>query len=60
MMAWLNIIAIILLHKPAFEALKDYEDQLKAGIEVPVYDSSKLEVKGADYWDGYTGRKKAI
>ncbi len=60
MMAWLNIIAIILLHKPAFEALKDYEDQLKAGIEVPVYDSSKLEVKGADFWDGYKGRKKAI
>lgn len=60
MMAWLNIVAIVLLHKPAFEALKDYEAQLDAGIEVPVYDSSKLEVKGADYWEGYSEKKKAM
>ncbi|MDF2158555.1 alanine/glycine:cation symporter family protein [Algoriphagus sp. CAU 1675] len=29
MMAWLNIIAILLLRKPALYALKDYENQLK-------------------------------
>jgi AGCS family alanine or glycine:cation symporter len=60
MMAWLNIIAIVLLQKPAFEALRDYEAQLKAGVEVPVYDSSKLEVKNATFWEGYTGKKKAM
>ena len=27
MMAWLNIIAIWILHKPAINALKDYEQQ---------------------------------
>ena len=27
LMAWLNIIAIWILHKPALEALKDYEQQ---------------------------------
>jgi len=29
MMAWLNIIAIWILHKPAIQALKDYELQKK-------------------------------
>jgi hypothetical protein len=31
MMAWLNIVAIILLRKPALKAFKDYERQRKAG-----------------------------
>lgn len=33
-MAWLNIVAIILLHKPAINALKDYETQMKSGKEI--------------------------
>lgn len=33
-MAWLNIISIILLHKPAINALKDYESQVESGKEV--------------------------
>lgn len=33
-MAWLNIVAIILLHKPAINALKDYEMQMKSGKEI--------------------------
>lgn len=33
-MAWLNIISIILLHKPAINALKDYESQVQSGKEV--------------------------
>ena len=37
LMAWLNVIAIILLRKPALKALKDYQDQKKAGKD-PVYD----------------------
>ena len=35
-MAWLNLIAIMLLQKPAFIALKDYERQLKDGLN-PVF-----------------------
>lgn len=60
LMAWLNVIAIVLLHKPAFECLKDYDDQLKAGVEVPIYNSTNLEVENADFWEGYTGRKKKV
>jgi alanine or glycine:cation symporter, AGCS family len=48
-MAWLNVIAIILLRKPAFKALKDYTAQRKAGID-PVFDAKKLDIKNADQW----------
>lgn len=53
LMAWLNIIAIVLLRKPALQSLKDYEEQLAAG-EDPHYNSTKLGVANADFWkDGY-------
>ena len=50
MMAWLNIIAILLLRKPAFKAFKDYEQQRKAGID-PVFSPKKLGIKNTDEWD---------
>ncbi|MDV2888380.1 alanine:cation symporter family protein, partial [Alkalihalophilus pseudofirmus] len=39
-MAWLNIIAILVLSKTAFKVLKDYETQLKEGKD-PVFDPVK-------------------
>lgn len=50
MMAWLNIIAILLLRKPAFKAFKDYEQQLKAGKQ-PVFSAKKLDIKNTEEWD---------
>ncbi|MDF7821582.1 alanine/glycine:cation symporter family protein [Runella sp. MFBS21] len=50
MMAWLNIIAIFLLRKPALKAFKDYEQQRKAGID-PVFNAKKLGIKNTDQWD---------
>ncbi|MDX8365004.1 alanine/glycine:cation symporter family protein [Cytobacillus sp. IB215665] len=49
-MAWLNIIAILLLTKPALKVLKDYETQKKAGKD-PVFNPSKLGIEGADFWE---------
>jgi len=49
-MAWLNVIAIIILQKPAFLALKDYEDQKAAGVESPKFNPEKLGIKNADIW----------
>jgi len=49
-MAWLNIIAILLLTKPALRVLKDYEEQKRAGLD-PVFDPVKLGIKGADFWE---------
>lgn len=50
LMAWLNIIAILLLTRPALACLKDYERQLKAG-KTPVYDASPAkDVDHATLW----------
>jgi AGCS family alanine or glycine:cation symporter len=49
-MAWLNIVAILLLRKPALLALKDYEAQRKAGKD-PVFDPQALGIKNADAWE---------
>jgi AGCS family alanine or glycine:cation symporter len=48
-MAWINIIAIIILQKPALLALKDYEKQKKEGKD-PVFDPVHLGIKNADFW----------
>jgi AGCS family alanine or glycine:cation symporter len=50
MMAWLNMIAIILLRKPAMAALKDYVDQRKQGLD-PTFDSKSLNIKNIEVWD---------
>ena len=51
LMAWLNIIAIIILQKPALVALRDYEAQLKEGKQ-PVFDAKAVGVENAEFWDG--------
>ena len=53
MMAWINIIAILLLSPKAFRTLRDYEKQEKEGKD-PVFDSEKLNIPNADFW---TARK---
>ena len=50
LMAWLNVIAIILLRKPVLLAFKDYQAQRKAGIE-PVFNAKKLGIQNAEVWD---------
>ncbi len=50
LMVWLNIIAILILAKPAIIALKDYERQKKEGKD-PVFDPVALGIKNADYWE---------
>ncbi|MBB5148135.1 MULTISPECIES: alanine/glycine:cation symporter family protein [Ureibacillus] len=49
LMVWTNVIGIIVLAKPSFIALKDYEEQRKAGKD-PVFDPIKLGIKNADFW----------
>ncbi|WP_046180935.1 alanine/glycine:cation symporter family protein [Domibacillus tundrae] len=50
-MVWLNIIAILILTKPAMAALKDYEKQRKQGVVDPVFDPKALGIKNADFWE---------
>ena len=49
-MAWLNVIAIIILQRPALLAMKDYEKQKKAGKD-PVFDPVALGIKNAEFWE---------
>ena len=52
-MAWLNIIGIIIIFfmaKPALKALKDYEAQRKAGVTEYTFDPEALGIKNADFW----------
>jgi len=49
-MAWLNVIAILLLRKPALKALNDYKMQLKSGKD-PVFKAKEAGVKNADFWE---------
>ena len=54
LMAWLNIIAIIILFfmgKPALKALQDYEKQRKAGVEKYTFDPQALGIEKADFWE---------
>ena len=56
-MVWLNIIAIVILAKPALVALKDYERQKKEGKD-PVFNPKELGIKNADYWEQEDKKKK--
>jgi len=49
LMAWLNIVAILIVQKPALLALRDYERQKKLGLE-PTFDPDALGIKNADFW----------
>ncbi len=56
LMAWLNLIAILILQKPALLALRDYEAQKKQGLD-PTFDPLKLEIRNADFWAGRAERE---
>lgn len=53
LMAWLNIVAIILLFfagQPALKALRDYERQRAAGVTEYTFDPDALGIPNADFW----------
>ena len=51
LMAWINIIAILLLSPKAFRILRDYEQQKKRGIKNPMFSPKELDIKNADFWE---------
>ncbi|MEW6997060.1 alanine/glycine:cation symporter family protein [Colwelliaceae bacterium BS250] len=54
LMAWLNIVGILIIWfmaKPALKALKDYEEQHKAGVTTYTFDPKKLGIKNAKLWE---------
>ncbi|OOE97902.1 alanine/glycine:cation symporter family protein [Salinivibrio sp. IB643] len=60
LMAWLNIVGIIIIFfmsKPAMKALKDYEEQQAQGVDTYTFDPVKLGIKNADYWEQRLARR---
>ncbi|MDI3326477.1 alanine/glycine:cation symporter family protein [Pontibacterium granulatum] len=60
LMAWLNIVGILIIFfmsKPALKALKDYETQRKAGVAVYEFNPAKLGIKNATFWEKRCGVK---
>ena len=53
-MAWINLIAILLLSPKALRALRDYEKAKKQGAE-PQFDPKKLDIEGAEFWEKNIG-----
>lgn len=50
LMAWLNIVAILILSKQAIKLLMDYEEQKKRGLD-PVFNPDLINVKDeANVW----------
>jgi alanine or glycine:cation symporter, AGCS family len=63
-MAWLNVIAILLLTKPGVAILKDYEEQKKLGLD-PVFVPERCGIKDAEIWNdiaekNYSEQLKAL
>jgi len=53
LMAWLNIIGILILFfmgRPALKALRDYERQKKEGVTQYTFNPEALGIKNADFW----------
>lgn len=59
LMAWLNIVAILIiffLARPATKALRDYERQMKEGVDVFRFDPVALGIRDATFWEKRLGR----
>lgn len=54
LMAWLNIIGILIIFfmaKPALKALKDYERQQREKVDVYTFDPKALGIERAEFWE---------
>lgn len=60
LMVWLNVIAMLILVKPALITLRDYEKQKKQGLD-PVFNPKALGIKNAEFWENeYEQQQKSI
>lgn len=59
LMAWLNIVAILLLSNTVMKCFKDYESQKKSGktSEEITFDPVPLGIKNADFWENKNKQK---
>jgi Na+/alanine symporter len=59
LMAWANLIGIVILSPVFFKILKDFDKQKKAGLD-PLYDPATVGLEDSDgIWTAYVDKKKA-
>ncbi|CAH0314146.1 Sodium/proton-dependent alanine carrier protein [Massilia sp. Bi118] len=58
LMAWLNIVAILLMRNTAFKCLRDYEAQKALGKD-PEFDPVALGISNAHYWEKRAAERRA-
>lgn len=57
-MAYINLVALVLLSKPILIVLKDYDRQRKEGKD-PIFDPRVVGIKDAPYWENYADEKRS-
>ncbi|MBT8069028.1 MAG: alanine:cation symporter family protein [Xanthomonadales bacterium] len=60
LMAWLNIVGILIIFlagQPAIKALRDYEKQKADGREKYTFDPKALGIKNAEFWENRLKQK---
>lgn len=57
MMVWVNLIGLILVCRPVFRLLDDYEKQKKAGLN-PLFRPGPAGIKGAELWNEIADREE--
>lgn len=57
-LAWVNLLCLLFLAKPALVALRDYDEQRRQGVE-PTFDPERLGIPNADFWVELRGRDAA-
>ncbi|MDN3651521.1 alanine/glycine:cation symporter family protein [Thalassotalea ponticola] len=61
LMAWLNIVGLLIIFfvaKPAIKALKDYDRQRKQGIKDVTFDPKSLGIEHAELWEKKLSQNK--
>ncbi len=51
LMAWTNLIAILLLSKTAMKVWNDYKRKRKQGVIDPEFNPTEIGIKNAEYWE---------
>lgn len=49
LLAWLNMISVVLLTPVVWKVVKDYDRQRRAGLD-PTFDPDALGIQGAEWW----------
>ncbi|MDR0699424.1 MAG: alanine:cation symporter family protein [Tannerella sp.] len=57
LMAWFNMIAILLLQSVALRTFNDYESQLKSGIRQPLFRPTSLNIRRTKEWSDRNDEK---